>query len=43
MVNGWFPQGFGLTKNAQPDMKTTVTAALMFRQALLIFHAGRGH
>src|SRR5688572_28449012 len=39
MVNRWFPWGWGLQKIAQPDMKTTVTAALMFRLRLLIFSA----
>jgi hypothetical protein len=34
MVNRWFPQACGVSKNAEPDMKTTFAAALMFRLGL---------
>lgn len=39
MVNRWFPPGSNMLKNAEPDMKTTFTAALMFRLRSPIFRA----
>jgi hypothetical protein len=43
MVNRWFPPGSGLLKKAEPDMKTTSTAVLMFRLGTLIFRVTRAY